>query len=337
VLTAQGAPGLTPRQIAAVALATAIASRNAELTGAIERWAAPALGEKELDAARSAAAIMGMNNVYYRALHLISNPEYRTLPARLRMNALANPGVDKADFELMSLAVSAINGCGQCRGARAPAARGGCRANRAERRAHCLGRPRGRRGARIRTLAGALGLAGCRIRLAERPPPGPGRTTSPPRGQGTERRLSYTGGMTVRSPRLSAGVVVVRKADDDWLFLLLRAFNHWDFPKGMVEPGEEPRAAAVREVHEETLIDDLEFAWGDSSTRTGPYSRGKVAEYYIATTRKHEITLPMNPELGRPEHSEYRWSDYAEAARIVSPRVRPVVEWAAQVMNLPIG
>jgi alkyl hydroperoxide reductase subunit D len=65
-------------------------------------------------AARAAAAIMGMNNVYYRSLHLLSNPEYRTLPARLRMNVLANPGVDKADFELWSLAVSAINGCGMC-------------------------------------------------------------------------------------------------------------------------------------------------------------------------------------------------------------------------------
>ena len=65
-------------------------------------------------AAKSAAAIMGMNNVYYRSLHLISNPEYKTLPARLRMNVLANPGVEKADFELWSVAVSAINGCGMC-------------------------------------------------------------------------------------------------------------------------------------------------------------------------------------------------------------------------------
>ena len=65
-------------------------------------------------AARAAAAIMGMNNVYYRSLHLLSNHEYRTLPARLRMNVLANPGVEKADFELWSLAVSAINGCGMC-------------------------------------------------------------------------------------------------------------------------------------------------------------------------------------------------------------------------------
>ena len=72
------------------------------------------LSPEAFTAAKAAAAIMGMNNVYYRALHLISNPEYRTLPARLRMNVLANPGVAKADFELWSLAVSAINGCGMC-------------------------------------------------------------------------------------------------------------------------------------------------------------------------------------------------------------------------------
>jgi alkyl hydroperoxide reductase subunit D len=72
------------------------------------------ISPEALTAAKAAAAIMGMNNVYYRALHLLSNPEYRTLPARLRMNAMANPGVDKVDFELWCTAVSAINGCGMC-------------------------------------------------------------------------------------------------------------------------------------------------------------------------------------------------------------------------------
>ena len=76
--------------------------------------AASALPEEVVTAAKAAAAIMGMNNVYYRSLHLMSNTEYRTLPARLRMNIIGNPGVDKADFELWSLAVSAINGCGMC-------------------------------------------------------------------------------------------------------------------------------------------------------------------------------------------------------------------------------
>ncbi len=75
---------------------------------------AAGLSPEAKDAAKAAAAIMGMNNVYYRALHLLKNQEYRTLPARLRMNVIANPGVDKIDFELWCAAVSAINGCGMC-------------------------------------------------------------------------------------------------------------------------------------------------------------------------------------------------------------------------------
>jgi alkyl hydroperoxide reductase subunit D len=82
---------------------------------AVEAAAAEAgLSETARDAAKAAAAIMGMNNIYYRAIHLVHNPEYRTLPARLRMNIITNPGVDKTDFELWSMAVSAINGCGAC-------------------------------------------------------------------------------------------------------------------------------------------------------------------------------------------------------------------------------
>jgi 8-oxo-dGTP pyrophosphatase MutT (NUDIX family) len=138
--------------------------------------------------------------------------------------------------------------------------------------------------------------------------------------------------MAVRSPRLSAGVVVVRRTADDWVFLLLRAFNHWDFPKGMVEPGEEPLDAAIREVREESLLDDLDFRWGKVYTQTGPYSGGKVARYYLASTTQAAITLPYNPEIGRPEHSEYRWVDYDAAATLVSPRVQPVLKWAAQAL-----
>jgi alkyl hydroperoxide reductase subunit D len=72
------------------------------------------LTPEALTAAKAAAAIMGMNNVYYRSLHLMHNREYSTLPAKLRMNVIANPGVDKNDFELWCTAVSAINGCGLC-------------------------------------------------------------------------------------------------------------------------------------------------------------------------------------------------------------------------------
>jgi len=135
--------------------------------------------------------------------------------------------------------------------------------------------------------------------------------------------------MSPRPTRLSAGVVVVRETPDGWRYLLLRAFNHWDFPKGMVEPGEEPLAAAIREVREETLITDLEFTWGEIHTQTGPYSRGKVARYYLARTRTADVTLTVIQELGRAEHNEFRWVDYDTALKLVSPRVEPIVEWAA--------
>ena len=114
VLTTSGAPGLSEKQIWAVALASAIASRNGELTRGIEALAATHLDAAYINGARAAAAIMGMNNVYYRFLHLVEDQEYSQLPARLRMNVIGNPGIEKVDFELLSLAVSAINGCGTC-------------------------------------------------------------------------------------------------------------------------------------------------------------------------------------------------------------------------------
>jgi alkyl hydroperoxide reductase subunit D len=114
VLTTQGAPGLSEKQIASIALSTAIASRNPQLTRAIEAWATPLLDDAYISGSRAAAAIMGMNNIYYRFLHLVEDGEYATMPARLRMNIIGNPGIDKLDFELLSLAVSAVNGCGMC-------------------------------------------------------------------------------------------------------------------------------------------------------------------------------------------------------------------------------
>ncbi len=105
---------LTPQQKYGLMVACGIASRNPAVREALVAEATPHLSPAALAAAKSAAAIMGMNNVYYRFTHLVSNGEYRTLPAKLRMNVIGNPGVDKADFELWSLAVSAINGCGMC-------------------------------------------------------------------------------------------------------------------------------------------------------------------------------------------------------------------------------
>jgi alkyl hydroperoxide reductase subunit D len=95
-------------------LATAHGTGYRPLVVATEAEVEGKLSDEAANAARAAAAVMAMNNVYYRFTHLASNPEYRTMPAKLRMNVIGNPGIDKVDFELFSLAVSAQNGCGMC-------------------------------------------------------------------------------------------------------------------------------------------------------------------------------------------------------------------------------
>ena len=114
VLTAAGAPGLSERQIWAVALACAAASRNPTFARDMQTLATRHLDAAHVNAAHAAAAIMAMNNIYYRFLHLVEDEEYGKLPARLRMGVIGTPGIAKADFELLALAVSALNGCGTC-------------------------------------------------------------------------------------------------------------------------------------------------------------------------------------------------------------------------------
>ena len=132
---------------------------------------------------------------------------------------------------------------------------------------------------------------------------------------------------------LSCGVVLARRTDDGWVTLMLRAFHHWDFPKGIRERGEEPMAAAVREVDEETGVTDLSFDWGDRFFETGPYSRGKVARYFIATTAQEDVEMGISPETGEPEHHEWRWVTFDEAYDLGSPRVRSIVQWARQIIG----
>lgn len=105
---------LTDQQKYGLFVACAHAVGPHQLIAAAEAEAAPKLSPEALNAAKAAASIMAMNNIYYRFSHLASNKEYATLPARLRMNVIGSPGIEKADFELYSLAVSAINGCGMC-------------------------------------------------------------------------------------------------------------------------------------------------------------------------------------------------------------------------------
>jgi len=107
-------PELTEQQAWGTAVSTAVASRNPRLVEVVLAEAAGHLNEQAIHAARAAAAVMGMNNIFYRFRHLSTNPKYGDMPARLRMQAIRTHGSDPVDFELWCLAVSAINGCGVC-------------------------------------------------------------------------------------------------------------------------------------------------------------------------------------------------------------------------------
>lgn len=114
VLSPEGASGLTEREIAAVALASAMSGSSKELKDAIEEFAEKQLSEKEVKGAKTAHAIMSMTNVYYRFLHVTDNVEYKRMPSGLRRSAENKSGIDKKSFEMAALGVSAINNCKAC-------------------------------------------------------------------------------------------------------------------------------------------------------------------------------------------------------------------------------
>jgi len=131
---------------------------------------------------------------------------------------------------------------------------------------------------------------------------------------------------------LAAGAVIARRAGDDWLLLVLRAYRNWDFPKGVVEAGEEPFAAARREVTEETGLTDLEFPLGEEHCDTLPYAGGKIARYFLAETTEENVRLPISDELGRPEHDEWRWVSFDEAEDLLPPRLAIVLDWIRRTL-----
>jgi bis(5'-nucleosidyl)-tetraphosphatase len=133
-------------------------------------------------------------------------------------------------------------------------------------------------------------------------------------------------------PQRSAGVVPIRVTPDGPRVLVLRAWRNWDFPKGRIEPGETPFAAALRESREEAALDDLTFPWGEVYRDTPPYAGGKVSRYFVGETRRDDVVLPINPELGRAEHHEGRWLELRAARALLVPRLQAILDWARGVV-----
>ncbi|OGA19233.1 MAG: hypothetical protein A3I63_10705 [Betaproteobacteria bacterium RIFCSPLOWO2_02_FULL_66_14] len=131
----------------------------------------------------------------------------------------------------------------------------------------------------------------------------------------------------------AAGAVVFRRGEGGVRLLVLRAYANWDFPKGLREAGEGDFECAQREVREETGLDDLDYPFGDAHHETLPYAGNKIARYYLAETDTAIIVLPPSPELGRPEHDEWRWASFDEAEDLLPPRLAPVLDWARRTIT----
>ena len=148
--------------------------------------------------------------------------------------------------------------------------------------------------------------------------------------------MSYSSSDVKKIRRTSAGAVVLRQENGQWHALLLRAWSHWDFPKGNVEQGESLLQAALREVSEETGITAISFPWGEAFARTAVYSKDKVAFYSIAETEVLNVVLDPNPQTGETEHDEYRWVPWSELPSLLSPRLDCILVWVSQVVGLPV-
>lgn len=131
--------------------------------------------------------------------------------------------------------------------------------------------------------------------------------------------------------RTAAGVILTRPGATGAEYLLLRAYKYWDFPKGETEEAEPLRAAALRELREETGIarEQVTFPWGDVCFATGAYGREKIAHYFVARVADGiPVTLGINPALGRREHHEYRWLSYPAARALLVPRLQTILDQA---------
>lgn len=130
------------------------------------------------------------------------------------------------------------------------------------------------------------------------------------------------------SPRvLAAGFIPVFRKNNQWLFLILRCYKYWDFPKGEIDGDEELLTAAIRELEEETTLTSPRLLTREFY-ETEPYSKNKVATYFLGEVSSQTVKMLPNPENGIIEHHEYRWLAYQEARTLLNPRLQGVIDWA---------
>lgn len=133
----------------------------------------------------------------------------------------------------------------------------------------------------------------------------------------------------------SSGVVILRKEKNGFLVLLMRSHDYWDFPKGGIEINETKLTAAIREVKEETGIEDLNFKWGKIFYETESYGcLNKTAYYFLAETNTFNVCIENNPLTGLKEHEEYKWVNLKEAKSMTVNRIKRVLDWVEERIYL---
>lgn len=131
----------------------------------------------------------------------------------------------------------------------------------------------------------------------------------------------------------SAGVVIARRQAGTYRLLVLRSGRHWDFPKGLIEEGEDAHDTARREATEGTGISDLTFDAAESHKETISYGTGEIARYYLAITTTDEVSLPIAHELGKPVYDEWRWVTFDESEEFLPPRLTAVLAWVRETLD----
>ena len=133
---------------------------------------------------------------------------------------------------------------------------------------------------------------------------------------------------------LSAGIIPVSFRESIPYFLILRCYSYWDFPKGLVEDGEDPWQAAKRELKEETNLNYGDTRWGNIFYETEVYSNHKTARYYLAeVSNPNDVKILPNPLTGIYEHHEFRWGTYDETFHLLGPRIQKALSWSWQLLN----
>jgi 8-oxo-dGTP pyrophosphatase MutT (NUDIX family) len=136
---------------------------------------------------------------------------------------------------------------------------------------------------------------------------------------------------------LSAGIVVVNHDGDRYRFLVLRSFSAWDFPKALVEDGEDPFAVALRVTRETTGIEDLELNWGDEHRETVPDEDYSISRYYMAQSETMDVELRIPAGAGSEDDFELTWVTADEAEDVLPPRLGLVLDWAVRMLMSGAG